>query len=782
MGGDRTITNRAEIRYDLVTCQEQAEEMLCRIGEEYLDFITLDIETAGRNWLSPDGYVRTLQLSWGDSGTAVFRFMPPQMLLWRETRKVTDESGKVRKTEVPVFGFAEDAQEKCPCVPVDGFMDAFRKLLDALKPDITGHFLKYDGLWLLHRHRLDIRPYTRYDTGLAEHLIDNGSLLGLEALAMKYSDLGQYDGELNKWKKDNRECVSDDLGYACIPDEILLPYGAADVIATRMARKGQRKALERYLAPRHHGMYPSLFDSEMDTDTWDLYEMEGEGLTVDPARIEELTAKYSDMYARLMIAFKARIMERGFGSDFNIDSIEQVRDLLFSGVRTRQELDSKTGAVAKIRTTHGLGLTPIMTTKPKGGQQRKWEWVRRQSLEVQKHYAPSAAKQTLEILEDADGTGIVHALLDLRRVGVICKNFFRDDDEGGIKGNLWADGKLHPRFSQITATGRLRSEKPNVQNWSKQSERHLEAIFGKDKLPPSMRSVMVAPPGFVFVEGDLKQAELFVLAGLSDDPGMWADLNTPGKDLHTATMLSAFHIERLWPDMTAVNEEYVLDLAKRDLAMFEKMEPTFLYRDAKGGISSHDEVRAGIRTASKAVSFGIFYGRGATALHFQILAETGIDVPVEELQEAVRVWKEEKYPTAWQYLLKCQNAAVDPGYVENPWGRRRYFPKVEDESVIASNRREAANFPIQSTVGDCVRMACRNLRMIRSRYNLRFRLVNQIHDALLLLSPVEVVEETKEVLETALSSVEVPLPFGGELKLGAAIEVFARWGEKKKTA
>ena len=80
------------------------------------------------------------------------------------------------------------------------------------------------------------------------------------------------------------------------------------------------------------------------------------------------------------------------------------------------------------------------------------------------------------------------------------------------------------------------------------------------------------------------------------------------------------------------------------------------------------------------------YGRGAMALHFQILAETGMDVPVDELQAAIVFWKEEKYPTAWQYLLRCQNSAVDPGYIENTWGRRRYFPKVEDEAIIAANR------------------------------------------------------------------------------------------------
>ena len=176
----------------------------------------------------------------------------------------------------------------------------------------------------------------------------------------------------------------------------------------------------------------------------------------------------------------------------------------------------------------------------------------------------------------------------------------------------------------------------------------------------------------------------------------------------------------------------------------------------------------------------ISYGRGALAIHFQVLAETGMDIPVDDIQQAITYWKTEKYPVAWDFLSSCQNMALDPGYVENAWGRRRYFPPTADEAQMAGFKRESGNFPIQSTIADYVRIACRNLRDFREKSGLGFKLVLQIHDALLLLTPEDEVDDTRQVLALAIESVRFPLPHGGEMGLSAEIEVFKRWGEKTK--
>ena len=657
--GETVITNKADIQYEVVSNMDQVLDVLCRMGEEMEDFLSVDSETNSlANWMRPESYMRTLQVNWSMESTAIFRFKPT---LLKDTEKSTKD--KI------AYKFGDE-----PCVDVMEFGRVFQSFLERRKPAIIGHNLRYDGQWLLQAG-VDIRPYSVYDTMLAEHLINNTWMVGLETLALKYTNLGKYDGELNKWKKDNRELVTDDVGYACVPEAILFPYGAADVLAPRLAFYRQLPELERCLEPR--GKYPSLFATEMETDTEDLYEIELNGLPVDMERVNLLTEKYQTKRRELEVQFLSMVMARGYSEDFNHRSVPQVCKLLF---------DPPTG-----EGRGGLGLTPITTTKPKGGQQKKWEWVLKQTPEVRKNYNPSSGKQTLEILEDAHP--IVYHLLNLRRVDIVCKNFFRDDDEGGIKGNRWADGKVHPRFSQLTNTGRFRSEKPNCQNWSKQSERFLLEIFGKEGMPPPMRSICVAPEGHVFIEGDYKQAELFVLAALSDDHAMMADLTTPGKDLHTSTTLDSFKISRLFPDMTEVDEKYVLDLAAKDLKAFEKLEKTFLYRTQKNEIVTHDVLKQGLRIAGKSISFGLPYGRGALALHFQILAETGMDVSVEDLQKAIVFWKTEKYPKAWTYLESCQDMAVDPGWIDNPFGRRRHFPKIEDEATVAGNRREAGNFP-----------------------------------------------------------------------------------------
>ena len=87
---------------------------------------------------------------------------------------------------------------------------------------------------------------------------------------------------------------------------------------------------------------------------------------------------------------------------------------------------------------------------------------------------------------------------------------------------------------------------------------------------------------------------------------------------------------------------------------------------------------------------------------------------------------------------------------------------------------------IQSTVGDVGRLACHELRAIRAGRKLRFKLVNQIHDALLLLSPIDEADKAQAALKEAMESVEIPLNYGGSLLLGVDLERFIRWGVKEK--
>jgi DNA polymerase I-like protein with 3'-5' exonuclease and polymerase domains len=123
--------------------------------------------------------------------------------------------------------------------------------------------------------------------------------------------------------------------------------------------------------------------------------------------------------------------------------------------------------------------------------------------------------------------------------------------------------------------------------------------------------------------------------------------------------------------------------------------------------------------------------------------------------------------------------AIDPGWIDNPFGRRRVFHKVDDEALTAANRREAGNYRIQSTVADGSRIACRRLRQLRAERELAFKLVNQMHDALMLMSPENEAEKAAKVLREAMETVEIPLPYGNSMTLKVSLEIFKRWGEKK---
>jgi len=760
MEGSALITNMSAGEFEIVSSVPQAAEMLAEIAETpNLNFMVIDCETSGQNWMMPDRYIRTLQIhTYTDKPckTWVLRFYPVPPF-------ETNENGEVSR--IMPFTVEQLGLEYPNCVKIDLFMEMFQWFLVNFKPRVMGHNLRYDGEWLLS-YGADVRPCSWYDTMLAEHMIDNTSLVGLDEVALKYTNFGRYDGVLNKWKKDNKAAVNDSVGYAFIPEDILFPYGAADVIVPGIVWAAQREAMKPYMTPVYPG-YQSLFELEMLTELG-IYEMELTGIHVDIARVAELTKIYNEKRALLETAFLTMVMNRGFDHTFNHRSVDQIRNLLFGGFERLPDG----------REQGGLSLTPITTTKPKGGQQKRWEWVLRQPPEIQKNYKASTGKQTLEILEDHHP--VVKALLNLRRVDVICKNFFRDDDEGGITGNIWPDGRLHSRMSQLTDTGRFRSSAPNTQNFGKQSERFLDEIFGKGSRPYPMRSICIVPDDYYFLEFDLKQAELFMMAGLSGDTVLMGMLTTPGKDLHTLTTMDSFSMHRYF-EGKEVDENWVTAMAVQDPKGFEKLEEKFIYVSAKGKEMTHKEFKSTIRTAGKSISFGIAYGRGSQAIAQQVLAETGTAIPSDEIQQGIDNWKR-KYSMTWNYLSSCQLMAQDPGYVTNAYGRRRYFQKVDDEAVRSSNRREAGNFPIQSSVSDFMRIGLERLRYWREAVEpkLHFNIVNQIHDALLLMVPKVEVEQTKFVVREVIENIDVPLPFGGSMHLQTDIELFSRWGEKVK--
>jgi DNA polymerase I-like protein with 3'-5' exonuclease and polymerase domains len=217
----------------------------------------------------------------------------------------------------------------------------------------------------------------------------------------------------------------------------------------------------------------------------------------------------------------------------------------------------------------------------------------------------------------------------------------------------------------------------------------------------------------------------------------------------------------------------LLALAKTDPKAHDAILSTITYVLPNGKKMTRSEFKKGLRTAGKAVNFGISYGRGAAAIAGQIEVETGVKLAEAVVQQAIDGWKS-KFKIAWAFIEKNQMMANNPGYVENPWGRRRYFEKKETKAEMAANQREAGNFPIQSTVADCMAIAAEILDQRRSKEKLGFKMINQIHDAFIFLVPENELEITSKIIEESMG-VEIPLPSGSALILGVDLEIYDRW-------
>jgi DNA polymerase-1 len=240
----------------------------------------------------------------------------------------------------------------------------------------------------------------------------------------------------------------------------------------------------------------------------------------------------------------------------------------------------------------------------------------------------------------------------------------------------------------------------------------------------------------------------------------------------------------LGPDDHPVAEEFLLNLAKTDMAKFKDLQAQLIYVDQRGKRMTRKDFKDTIRVSAKNLNFGIPYGRGAKDIARQVKGETGTSTPLIELEKDIdqmmKTWKEEAYPTAWAYMQQCGSAVVDPGYLINPWGRKRRFPKSRDRMLVDSMKREAQNYPIQSTVADTCMLAMMRMRQYRIVHGLGFRIVNQIHDAVMVEAPENEIEATKTMFKETMGTIYIPVPNSDPLKLGIDISILDRWGQKRK--
>ena len=248
-------------------------------------------------------------------------------------------------------------------------------------------------------------------------------------------------------------------------------------------------------------------------------------------------------------------------------------------------------------------------------------------------------------------------------------------------------GRIHTRLHQtVTATGRLSSSDPNLQN-----------IPVRTPEGAKIRAAFVAPPGSVLISADYNQIELRVLAHLSAD-GNLIEAFRSGQDIHTATSADIFEV----------------------------------------GI---EDVTSAMRREAKVVNYGIVYGMGPQRLS----RELGISRPKAE--DYIKRYFE-KYPKVQQFYGQMLEHARDHGFVSTLMGRRRYLPDILSDhgGHRQMAERVATNTPIQGSAADIIKKAMVDLDAALAASHLKARLILQIHDELLLEAPSSELETVSALL------------------------------------
>ena len=291
---------------------------------------------------------------------------------------------------------------------------------------------------------------------------------------------------------------------------------------------------------------------------------------------------------------------------------------------------------------------------------------------------------------------IIGAILDYRQLTKLNSTYVE-----GLGKVIAADGRIHTSFQNtVTATGRLSSTEPNLQN-----------IPVRTPLGAEMRKMFIASPSHVLVDADYSQIELRLLAHMSGDSAMISGFNS-GVDIHTVTASQVFGVPQ-------------------------------------------DRVEPSMRRAAKAVNFGIVYGISAFSL------SEDIHVTVAQAKEYMEKYFEH-YSGVRAYMDRVVERGRADGYVSTLYGRRRWLPELKSSNFNTRSfgERVALNMPIQGTAADIIKLAMIKVDGRLRAEGLEARLVLQVHDELIVECPEDEAEQVKALLQQEMEGVaalSVPL-------------------------
>ena len=403
-----------------------------------------------------------------------------------------------------------------------------------------------------------------------------------------------------------------------------------------------------------------------DADLWNLYsevelplvpvlrEMEAAGVRINVDKLKQaesvLTQELNELEQKIYSLA---------GETFNINSPKQVGELLFDKLK----LDTK-------------------AKKSKTGQYSTSEEV---LLGLRERHA------------------IVGAILDFRALSKLITTYI-----SALPSYIAADGKIHTTYNQtVTATGRLSSSNPNLQNLPIRSER------GR-----FIREAVIPDDGCLFLSADYSQIELRLMAHFSQDEHMLAAFRS-GQDIHAATAARIYGkpIEQI----------------------------------------SKDE-----RRNAKTANFGIIYGISAFGLAQQLdCSRTEAKQLIDDYFAA--------FPRVIQYIENQKEIARQKGYAETLFGRKRYLPDIHSQNATVRSfaERNAVNAPIQGTAADIIKMAMVAIHRRLKEENLQAQMIMQVHDELNFNVPAAEVDRVREIVVTEMqNAVHLSIPLIAECGVG----------------
>ena len=289
---------------------------------------------------------------------------------------------------------------------------------------------------------------------------------------------------------------------------------------------------------------------------------------------------------------------------------------------------------------------------------------------------------------------IVEKVLEYRTYAKL-KSTYAD----GLAGYISEDGRIHGTFNQtITATGRISSTEPNLQN-----------IPVRMELGRAIRRVFVPEEGCVFVDADYSQIELRILAHMSGDKQL-IEAYREEQDIHRITASQVFHVPL-------------------------------------------DEVTPQLRRNAKAVNFGIVYGQSKYGL------AKNLGITNNEAQEFIDKYFK-TYPGVKEYMNEEVEFVNKKGYVETIFGRKRYLSAELNSSTYSIRefaQRAAINQPLQGTAADLIKMAMVKVERELEAKNLKTKMIMQVHDELVFEVPKEELEIVKELVMRCMELKNIPL-------------------------